>query len=68
MCVPFKRGTIPETDCCDLLWIDFVPVLAEDMPEDRPTVVKGQVGRQQVQVTSERRLGVVLVVDSVLSR
>jgi hypothetical protein len=68
--VPFKRGAIPETGtgCSDLLRIDFVPVLAEDMPEDRATVVKGQVVRQQVQVTSERRLGVVLVVDSVLSR
>jgi hypothetical protein len=46
----------------------LVPALAEDMPEDRATVVKGQVIGQQVQVTSERRLGVVLVVDSVLSR
>jgi hypothetical protein len=41
-------------------------VLAEDVTEDRAPVVKGQVVRQQVKITSEQRLGVVLVVDPVL--
>jgi hypothetical protein len=41
-------------------------VLTEDVTEDRATVMKGQVVREQVKVTSEQRLGVVLVVDPVL--
>ena len=41
-------------------------MLADDVTEDRATVVKGQVVRQQVKVTSEQRLGDVLIVDPVL--
>jgi hypothetical protein len=55
--VPLKRRPVPEprTGCPDLLWIDLVPVLAED----GVTVAKGQVVREQVKVPSEQRLGVV---------
>jgi hypothetical protein len=67
--VPFKRRTVPEsrTGCPYLLWINFVPVLTEEVTEDRATVMKGQVIRQQVKVTSEKRLGAMFVVDAVFS-
>jgi hypothetical protein len=42
-------------------------MFTEEVTEDRATVVKGQVIRQQVNVACKQRLGVVLVLDAVLT-
>jgi hypothetical protein len=58
---------LPPLSRRDLVGIDLVSVFVQYVLDDRAMVVELQVEAQEVDVSREQRLGVVLVVDPVLA-